>query len=478
MGGERTGISERTLDVLVEAASFDAGTVRRGGRRLGIASDAAYRFERGVDPEAVHPAQDMAVQLLTELCGGTAAPRRLEVGCAPPPARLHLRHARLAHLLGYDPGKEEAWRALAALSLSPQPTADGFQVTVPSWRKDLLREVDLIEEVARHLGYARVPARRPNRISPRAGRAEPPLEERARDALARAGFHEMLSYAMVSAEDDAAAAESAPPVALRLDNPMSEAQAVLRRSLLPGLLRAADQNLRRGLRDVRLFEVGHVFAAAEDGIAEASRAGFAWSGAAEARHWSRKGRDVAFPDAAGLVEGVLAALRPGLPAERRAASLPGLHPGQSAEWVDGEGQVLARSGRVHPDLAHRLDLESAVFFGELELSVLSARPALPIRGGGVPRVPAVSRDLALVLPADHSWAEIAALLRSVPAPAEASFEVVDRYAGPPLPEDRISLTVRVILQPLDRSLTEAQIEGFRRELVEALQARMGVALRA
>jgi len=133
---------------------------------------------------------------------------------------------------------------------------------------------------------------------------------------------------------------------------------------------------------------------------------------------------------------------------------------------------------VHPELAHRLDLEFPVFLGEVEVGLLAARPASPIRGVAVPRVPAVWRDLALVLPADASWGDIAAVLRSVPSPAEASFEVVDRYAGPPLPEDRISLTVRVILQPFERSLTEAQIEGFRRELVETLQARVGVALRA
>jgi phenylalanyl-tRNA synthetase beta chain len=197
MGGTATGIGEGTTDVLVEAASFDPGTVRRGARRLGIASDAAYRFERGVDPDAVHPAQDLAIRLLVELCGGTPAPERLDLGSAPSPARLRLRQARAVHLLGYDPGKEEMRQALAALFLQPVPDGEGFAVTVPSWRRDLQREVDLVEEVARHLGYGRVPERRPNRISPRAGRSEPPLEERARDVLAQAGFHEMFSYAMV-----------------------------------------------------------------------------------------------------------------------------------------------------------------------------------------------------------------------------------------------------------------------------------------
>ncbi len=478
MGGAETGIGESTTDVLIEAASFDPQTVRRGARRLGLASDAAYRFERGVDGNAVHPAQDTAIRLLVELCGGTPAPGRIEVGSAPAARPLRIRHAHAVRLLGYDPGIAEMRAALAALFLRPEAAEDGFTVTVPSWRKDLAHEVDLVEEVARHLGYGRVPERRPNRISPRAGRGEPPLEERARDVLAQAGFHEMLSYAMVSAEDDAAAAGSEPPAALRLLNPMSEAQAVLRRSLLPGLLRAADQNLRRGVRDVRLFEVGHVFAAAEGGIAESARAGFAWSGAAEPRHWSRKGAEVGFASAAGLVDAVLQSLRPGAASARRPAALPGLHPGQTAEWIDGSGQVVARTGPVHPDLARRLDLPAPVFLGEVELGALARTAPVPVRGGSVPRLPAVWRDLALVLPAESSWAEIAALLRSVPAPAEAGFEVVDRYAGAPLPEDRISLTVRVILQPLERTLTEAQIEGFRRELVETLQARLGVALRA
>ncbi|HEX5044232.1 MAG TPA: phenylalanine--tRNA ligase subunit beta [Candidatus Polarisedimenticolaceae bacterium] len=478
MGGAASGIGEGTTDVLVEAASFDPGIVRRAARRLGIASDAAYRFERGVDPNAVHPAQDLALRLLVELCGGNAAPGRIEVGSAPAPATLRLRQSRTARLLGYDPGAEEIRRALAALSLRPEPAEEGFAVTVPSWRKDLAGEVDLVEEVARHLGYGRVPERRPNRISPRAGRGEPPLDERARDVLAQAGFHEMLSYAMVSAEDDALTARSEPPASLRLLNPMSEAQAVLRRSLLPGLLRAADQNLRRGVRDVRLFEVGHVFSPREGGIAETARAGFAWAGAGEPRHWSRKAAEVSFPGAAGLVDAVLAALRGGAAVERRPASLAALHPGQTAEWIDGAGEVVARAGLVHPDVARRLDLPAPIFLGEVELGLLARTAPAPVRGGSVPRVPAVWRDLALVLPVEHTWAEVAAVLRSVPAPEKARFEVVDRYAGPPLPQDRISLTVRVILQPLERSLTEAQIEGFRRELIETLQARMGVALRA
>jgi phenylalanyl-tRNA synthetase beta chain len=341
--------------------------------------------------------------------------------------------------------------------------------------------VDLIEEVARHLGYDRVPALRPNRISPRAGRGEPPLEERARDVLAGAGFHEMLSYAMVAEEDDGAFAAGPPPALLRLQNPMSEAQAVLRRSLFPGLLRASDGNLRRGVRDVRLFEVGHVFstrAPAEDGINETSRAGFVWAGAAEARHWSRKAPEVGFADCAGLVEAVLAALRPGIPVAPHPVPLPGLHPGQSAVWLDAHGVPLARAGRLHPDLAHALDLDVPVYLGEIEVGTLSARPPLPVRGGGVPKVAPVSRDLSLVLPAGRPWEEIAALLRSVPAPAPASFEVIDRYAGPPLPEDRLSLTVRVILQPFERSLQEADIEGFRQALVETLQARLNVALRS
>lgn len=478
LGGSGTGITEGTTEVLIEAASFDPSTVRRTARRLGIASDAAYRFERGVDPNAVHPAQDLALRLLVELCGGTAAPGRIEIGSAPPEERLRLRQARAARLLGLDPGPAPMEEALTALALRPAPTADGFEVTVPSWRKDLLREVDLIEEIARHLGYDRIPERRPNRISPRAGRGEPPLEERVRDLLAHAGFHETLSYAMVAEEDDAAMAEGPSPAVLRLRNPMSETQAVLRRSLLPGLLRAADANLRRGVKDVRLFEVGHVFAPGAPGIAEASRAGLAWAGAAEARHWSRKAQEVGFHDVAGGVESVLGALRPGLEATRRPAALPGLHPGQTVEWIGPEGRPVARAGRVHPDLAHALDLETPIYVGEVELSALAGLAPLPVRAAGVPRVAPVSRDLSLVLPLDRPWTEIASLLGSVPAPAPAAFEVVDRYLGPPLPEDRISLTVRVILQPFERSLQEAEIEGFRQALVEILQARLGVALRA
>jgi phenylalanyl-tRNA synthetase beta chain len=481
IGGASTEISAATTDVLVEAAWFSPASVRSTARTFGLSTDASQRFERGCDPEAPPLAQDLAARLLAELAGGTPAAGGGDLRPSPPVVRkLTVRMARAASLLGYAPSMEDAVGALAALGLAPQVRGEVVDVTVPTWRVDLEREADLVEEIGRHLGYDRIPSRTPQgvpRSSPNARRLD--LEEAVRDRLAALGFNEAFNYAMIGpGEDDAfVAAGSHSPLALT--NPISETLGFLRRSLLPGLLRATDQNLRRGSADLRLFEVGGVFEARGAGElpSEPSHAGFAWSGPAAPPHWSGTSRAVDVWDAAGLIEDILSLAAGERRFQRERADLAGLHPGQSLLWRDDSLRRVAWCGRVHPEHAARLGLPSPVLLGEADLDRAASHPAEAAAYRAISRQPVTWRDLSLVIEPDAASGAVLAALALVASPAPVSMTWLDRYAGPPLAAGQVAMTLRVMLHPLDRTLHDAEVEAYRAELLGALDAVQGVRLR-
>lgn len=481
LGGAATEIRGSTRDVLVEAAVFDPGSVRSTARRLGLATDASHRFERGVDPDGVLAAQDLAVRLLGELASGAAAPGLVDVHPRPAAPRvLHLRPERVRRLLGYDPGLDATRDALARLGIRIQDAPGGaLLATPPTWRVDLLREADLVEEVGRHLGYDRIPvAAASARLSPLPDRLVE-AEERARTALAGLGFHEAFNYAMNAAGEDDAFVEASAPGQIVLTNPIAEPLARLRRSVLPGLLRAADRNLRHGAEDVRLFEVGRVFLRREADTFpdERPRAGIAWAGAGEPRHFSARPRPVDFFDLAGAVETVLEALQPGIPWARRRSHLSGLHPRRSAVWSSAAAGDAAWGGELHPDLAASLGLETPLLVAEIDLATLLSAEAEERAHAPLPRLPAVTRDLSFVLSAGQEYAALTAALRGVAAPAPVRFEAVDRYEGSPLAEGESSLTVRVILQPSEATLTDPEVERYRSALIAAAEREAGARIR-
>jgi phenylalanyl-tRNA synthetase beta chain len=483
MGGASTEIGETTRNVLIEAASFDSRRIRRSSRRLSLQTDASHRFERGVDPEATLRAQEMAVRLICELAGGTAAPGLIDVHPAPRPApTLELRTGRVGLLLGYQPEDHEIVDALAALGLGPERSGDErVRVTIPSWRVDLEREADLVEEVARHLGYDRIPSHMPSlgRVPDRG--TTHPLEERCRESLAHLGFQEAFNYAMLAEGEDAPFVEPGATDPIGLDNPIAEQLTWLRRSVLPGLVRSVDLNLRRGARDVRLFEIGRVFRSREGHGQlpdEPLRVGLAWSGAGEPRHWSRPEREADLADAAGVVEAVLRSLRPAASLDRIPTDLPGLHPGQTLAWRAASGESIAWCGTLHPDLRQKLDLSQGVLVAEIDLDRVLGLPDGGFVHADLPRVPAVTRDLSLEIDPEVTYGRLREVLGSVPSPAPASLEVIDRYAGKQVARGATSLTVRATLQPLDRTLTDDEIEAYRRALVAAVEAESGVRLRA
>ncbi len=483
MGGAETEIREDTVDVLVEAAYFDPHTVRRTARKLGLHTDASHRFERGADRNGVLAAQHLARRLLTELAGGKPD---LELRDLHPesvsPVERSLRASRVATLLGYRPEPSEIKKALEAVGLRPEETEEGvWNTTIPSWRVDLLREADLVEEVARDLGYDRIPAMRgePERLPIGSRqRVADQAEERARDLLAHLGFHEAVSYAMIGPGEDEAFVAPETPAPIPLSNPLAEPLSALRRSALPGLLKALDRNVRRGTRDVRLFEIGHVFHDRSTGLPlEPARLAIVWSGASAPVHWSASVPDVGLSDLAGIVEAVISGVtRNPAPPRAPQSGIDAFHPAISAAWI-AEDTPVAWAGELHPAVRDRLDLPAGIFIAEIEIGKLAAGRPGPAQYRPIPRFPSPARDLSLVLDAGVRFADIRAAVESVPSPAPSTVDLIDRYAGAPLEEGQVSLTVRLSLHPSERTLTDEETEGYRAKVVQRLEQVGGIRLR-
>ena len=480
MGGAGSEITEGTRDVLIEAAWFTPPAVRRTARALGLVTDASQRFERGCDPEAPSAAQDLSCRLLVEIAGGVAAPGMIERRpVARTPVRLDVRFARAATLLGYRPDPSEAEAALAAIELAPVRAPDRISVTVPSWRVDLQREEDVVEEIGRALGYDRVPTALPPSAPRATAHAPAPIEDAARDRLASRGFHEAVSYAMIGPGDDDPFIPEATPPPIPIINPISASLSLLRRSILPGLVRAADQNQRRGLENVRLFEIGRVFLARREGALpdEPLRLGFVWAGAADPPHWSVPTRAADPYDAAGLVEDTLALALGPLRLTRERAALPALHPGRSILWRLPDGRPIGWCGALHPAVATRLGLAAPPLAAEIDLDLLGTEGPGPVVARAVPHLPAAWRDLSLVLDRGAAAGAVVDALARVPSPAPATFSWIDRYEGKGLAEGEVAMTLRVILQPLERTLLDAETEGYRQALIGALATVEGAHLR-
>ncbi|HWI24189.1 MAG TPA: phenylalanine--tRNA ligase subunit beta, partial [Lysobacter sp.] len=469
MGGLDTRVTDTTRHVFLEAAHFAPSAIIGRGRRLGLHTDAAHRFERGVDPGLPRQAIEIATRLIVEIAGGAPGPvvESVLAEHLPRPQAVLLRRARLARVLGIVIADAEVERILRALGLAVANTADGWQVTPPTRRFDIAIEEDLIEEVARIHGYDAIPATLPGGAT----RLATPSETRVDDStlrrqLAARDFHEAINYAFVDAAllatwqvDDAAVA---------LANPLSAELGVMRTRLLPGLVAALARNAARQQPRVRLFEVGNVFAQAAAGEAplETPRVAAIACGPAASEQWGIAARAADFHDLKGDLDS-LAALS-GARLEYRPSSQPWGHPGRSADVVriDGESEVaLGWIGQLHPRLQRSLDLDADVVAFELDLAPLLSR-AVP-KARPLSKYPSVRRDLAFVVAENVPWA---ALRDSVKAAAGASLRdlvLFDRYAGKGVETGFKSLAMGLILQDESRTLTDRDVEAVVADVIAA-----------
>ncbi|QMW23106.1 phenylalanine--tRNA ligase subunit beta [Sandaracinobacteroides saxicola] len=472
MGGMESGVSEATTEVLIEAAFFAPERIGATGRALGITSDARARFERGVDPAFVAPGLDLATAMVLELCGGEASAMAV-AGGVPEAARTVAAYdpGQVARLAGIEVPAEEQRAILERLGFGVSGEAR-WTVTIPSWRRDVDGGADLVEEVVRLHGLDRVPATplpRAEGVAKPTATAAQRLERRARRTLASRGLNEAITWSFIAEAD---AARFGGGVAT-VENPISAELAVMRPSLLPGLLAAAARNAARGLADVRLFEIGRRYR--DDG--EHATAALLLAGDRVPRDW-RTGKALPFDafDAKAEVMATLAAL--GVPVERLGVQAPAeghYHPGRSARLVLGKA-VLAQFGELHPSVT--AELRGTVVAGEIMLDALPQRGAKRARAVfAPPALQAVTRDYAFVAPESLS---ADALLRAVAAADKAlivDVALFDRFSGGSLEPGQVSLGVQVTLQPAAATLTDAQLEAVGAAVVVAA-AKLGATLRA
>jgi phenylalanyl-tRNA synthetase beta chain len=490
MGGESSEIRSSTKRVLYECAWFDPRGVRRTARRHGMHTESSHRFERGVDPGDVARVLDRAVALTTTLAGGAATRGRVHVqgtrvAAEPePPARtkVRFRGRRVHDLTGVDvPFSESAaiLKRLGCEMVTPDAAKDEHEVLVPTHRPDIGREADLVEEVIRVHGMDSVPADLPRIRASRdvGGREE--LARRAKEICAAVGLSEAITFSFTSGR--VLEALGAPPPAVRLENPMAEHQSVLRTTLLVGLLEAVKNARRHGERDVREFTVGPVFLEPADPKSplpdERLRVAFAIAGDRPA--WLEKPEPFDVWDAKGYAIEIARRVS-GRPIEivqaRRQEAPAHLHP-RGAAFVQVGGQRVGAFGLLHPDVVDALELDGEVLVFEMELDPFVGGPATP-QFTPIPRFPASTRDIALVVKDGVPAGEVEATVREAAGPLAEAVRLFDRFVGGQVPPGHASLAFRVVYRSPDRTLTDAEVDAAHANVVAVARAKFGATLRA
>jgi len=452
MGGEETEVSSATRTVLLEAASFSPARVRRGSRILGLRTEASLRFERGLSPEGVDLASRRFCSLLASFSGGKIAKGSVDVYLKKPARRtLVLRKSRIPGFLGVDVPEKEVVAKLSRQGLRLSDRGSSWDVEIPPFRLDLQREEDLLEEVARLNGYDRIPEHAPC-VFPRVGKKHPEEEfaDRVRDILVGLGLSEAYTFPLVSKEE----------AEVLLRNPMAQGQEGLRKSLLPGLLSAVETNLSAQMPGGALFEVGKVFFLENGEPREEYRLGIALFGRPPI---PLSGKGFYGPaDLKGVIDGLLSALRIG-DFHLGPADDPRFHPFRRANLYVA-GKFAGVLGEVNPK---RLDLpgERRVLFAELKLSVLREAAQAAVYKP-LPRFPASKRDLSLLVPLDIPEAEVRKKILAEPL-VESVF-LYDRYSGPGIPPDQISLSYELTFRHPERTLSAEEVEEAVQRILKAL----------
>jgi phenylalanyl-tRNA synthetase beta chain len=472
MGAANSEIDPATRDVLIESAYFDPVSVRRTARRLGLSTEASQRFERGADRAMARTAVDLAAELIARLAGGEVAGGVLDSAPElPSPRTITFSLARLAAFAGCDIPHDFAVSVLAALELAPQGVGGDITCTVPSHRVDLELAEDLYEEVLRHYGYGSIPSVLPAfPVKPGKRLGSWPLTERARDALVAAGAAEALTYSFTSEELERVTATS--PLAERgevvtLENPLSARLAVMRRSLLAGLVEAAGGNLRRGAERVLLGEVGRVFFVRGTEVIEEERLALALAG--EVGGWDDS-RPADFLDLKGAAEIVLAELGVDDTSWKPGTS-PLLAPGEGAEVLVA-GKIIAVVGRLGVAASEVFDLPAPLWVMELDLAAVAAERVPSFRA--LPRFPAVTADLTIRHKISLGYAELLTAVRNAgPEWLEAVSPVV-RYRGEGVAPDEVKTTLRLVYRNAERSLTQDEVNAAHFALMDTLARKLAV----
>jgi phenylalanyl-tRNA synthetase beta chain len=455
MGGASSEVSDETRTVALEAAYWEPLAIRRAGRSLGMHTEASHRFERGADPEGTVVATARIAHLLEKIGAGSTRPGLVDRVASPMPRRsVILRPSRVRMVLGVDVPRDETESTLRGLGFGVAAgEGEALSLDVPTWRSDVAREDDVVEEVGRHYGLGKIPSSLPPAATVGGLRPAQSEERVVREILVGAGLTEVVNYAFEAATGTEAVA---------LANPLAEDQSVLRTSLVPGLLRALDENLRHGRKDVAIFELGRVFKATTSRPREERHLGILLAGSALSRHWSEKPRSFDFYDLKGVLESLLDRMGRGpLELARLETVPPFLHPGQSAQILR-DGRAVGFLGTLRSDSRPG---------GVVSLSLdFAGEPPPRDRFRSLPRFPGVDRDLSIVVDAAAESAEVEWRIRAAGGPALVAVTITDRYDRPPVPAGKVSLLLSLRYEHRERTLTGEEVQGSLDKVIRELRA--------
>lgn len=486
MGGADSEVTAATTRIILESARFAGGSIRKTSRQLGLRSEASIRFEKEVDPGRIVPALDRAAGLICLLAGGKAARGAVEAGAnIAEPLIIPLRLAKVNGHLGMELTQEEIKAILSRLDFVYREVSDeALEVTVPKRRGDITRDVDLIEEIVRLYGYEHIPATQVIGVTtPGSLTKEQKIRRKARSLLAASGLQEVVSYSFIHPDKIALFSSRYQEVKpVRLAMPMSEERSVLRDSLIPSLLDTALYNRNRNVDDVAIFEIGKIFLSREEKLTELpeerTMLSLLWTGNRTESSWTDVPKKADFYDLKGVLDKLLTVL--GVPhAVYRTAAPAGFHPGRTAEIILPlpEGDVyLGTVGQLHPALQQDWDLDDT-YAAELELDVIAqyADFATPYRG--LPRYPAVTRDLAVVVQTKIAAGELLAKVREAAGEWLESVNIFDVYTGDRLGADRKSVALSLVFRHPERTLTDEEISTLYSTIVTVLEQSFAAELR-
>ena len=485
MGGEATGCTEATTDVFIECAWFDPLVIAETGRRLGLNSDARYRFERGIDPAFMRAGLDYATQMVLDLCGGTASDP--VIAGAPPELErvIEFPLAEVKRLAGLDLHRVEIRHILARLGFLVVGSGDVVRVAVPSWRADVHGRADLVEEIVRIHGVGHVPLKPlepTGHVNGKVLTLTQIRRGRARRQLAARGLLEAVTWSFVSKPLATHFGGGAPDLALA--NPIAADLSDMRPSLLPGLIAAAQRNADRGTGDVGLFEVGQIFRNDTPGGQKLAAAGVRRGTAVATgagRHWSGTAPIVSWMDAKADALAVLEAIGAPVDKLQLTRSVPGwFHPGRSGTLQLGPQAVLAHFGEVHPKTLAALDVSGPLVAFEIFLDALVEPKARATRSKGplqVSEFQSVARDFAFVVDEAVEADRILKAVRGADKGLIASVNLFDVFRGASIGDGRKSVAVELTLAPKDRTLTEEEIDAVSAKVVAAVAKATGATLR-
>ncbi len=487
IGGEASGCDAGTTDVLIESALWDPVNIAQSGRRLGIITDARYRFERGVDPAFTLPGLDLATRLVLEICGGTPS-QAVIVGEPPETERvIDFPWTETRRLAGLELSRAEMKVTLEALGFHVAGTGDRVKVLTPSWRADVEGKADLVEEIIRIAGLDRIEPKPLARIEAQVGKPVLTVIQKrtrlAKRALAARGLVEAVTWSFIPHDD--AVVFGGGRADLVLANPIAADLSDMRPSLVPGLLRAAQRNADRGIADVALFEVGQCFESdqPEGQTTRATAIRRATAGhLGGGRHWAGAAAPVDAFDAKADALALLAAF--GIPTGGLQVVAGGpdwLHPGRSGTLQFGPKNPVGSFGEIHPRVMKALDLKGQIVAFEITLDGVplpkyrptKVKPALALSD-----FQTVSRDFAFVVARDVAAGEVVKAAQAAERKLIAGIDVFDVYEGVGIPEGSKSVAIAVRLQPVERTLTDAEIEAVTARIVAEVGRKTGATLRA